>query len=77
MRRAPRAGDVLELTLHLDLNAELHHSFGRQTEERRRPNGITRHQYKQFLPPDRHALTARDDDRLATEEVRRFVEIDV
>src|SRR5688572_10444648 len=56
-------------SLHFDLHAQFHHALRRKAEERCRTHGIARHQDEQMLAPDRHATSARDDDRLATEKV--------
>jgi hypothetical protein len=61
---------ISHFNLHLDLNAQFHDALGRQAEECRRAHRIPRHQHEQFLPPDRHSLPARHDDRLAAEEIR-------
>ena len=64
-------------TLHFYLHAQFDDALGRQPEERRGADGISRHQHEQLLAPDGHAFTSRDDDRLAPEEVDDIVGVDV
>src|SRR5438067_6069279 len=56
---------------------EFHGAIGRQLEKLRGALRLSAHDYKQMLPPARHARPAGRDDGFASEEKTRFIRINL
>src|SRR5687768_78624 len=70
---ASRRHSPLLAILDLDLHPQFDHALGRQPEERRCPDRVSRHQHEQPLAPHRHSRALRHDQRLPSQEKRNVI----